>query len=203
MEPDCSHRRIPSVNNDSEIITRSLDDPAAFAELFERHAAAVGGFVRRRVGLDAVDDVLSETFLTAFRRRASFDTASTSARPWLLGISTRVIHRYRKTEARQWRATAAAEPEPVSASHESRSDSQIDASAALRALGPRIAALSQKERDVLLLHAWGDLSYEQIAAALGIPIGTVRSRLSRVRQKLAPPGSHGAARLTWIAKAES
>lgn len=188
------------MSNDSEIIARSVAEPAAFAELFERHAPAVGGFARRRIGLDAVDDILSETFLIAFRRRNSFDVTSDSARPWLLGIATRVIHRHRKTEERQWRASAAMEPEPTIASHEGRSDAQLDANAALRVLGPRIAALSQKERDVLLLHAWGDLTYEQIAAALQIPIGTVRSRLSRVRQKLAPPGSHEAARLTWIAK---
>lgn len=188
------------MSNDSEIIERSIADPAIFAELFERHAAAVGGFARRRIGLDAVDDILSETFLVAFRRRGSFDAGSTSARPWLLGIATRVIHRYRKSEERQWRATAAMDSEPTSASHEGRSDAHLDASAAIRALAPRIAALSQKERDVLLLHAWGDLTYDQIALALRIPVGTVRSRLSRIRRKLAPSGSNGSARLTWMAK---
>ena len=69
----------------------------------------------------------------------------------------------------------------------------------MRELGPRIAALAQRERDVLL-YAWGELSYEQIADALQIPIGTVRSRLNRVRKKLATPGSKGAARVTWMAK---
>lgn len=191
------------MSTDNEIITRSVTAPAEFAEIFERHAGAIGGYARRRVGLDAVDDILSETFLVAFRRRESFDTTWESARPWLLGIATRVIRRHRKSEERRWRATtAAATSDPTIASHEGRSDAQLDASAALRDLGPRIAALSPKERDVLLLHAWSDLTYEQIASALNIPIGTVRSRLSRVRQKLAPPGSRGTSGLTWMAKEE-
>lgn len=202
MEPNCSNGRIHSVTNDSEIISRSIAQPDLFAQIFERHAPAVGGYTRRRIGLDAVDDVLSETFLVAFRKRASFDTKAESARPWLLGIATRVMHRHRSAEEREWRASAAESAQSV-ASHEDRSDAQLDASTALRDLGPRIAALSSRERDVLLLYAWGDLTYEQIADALRIPVGTVRSRLSRVRQKLAPPGSKGAARVTWIAKEET
>lgn len=81
-------------------------------------------------------------------------------------------------------------------------EARMDADAALRALTPRIAALSAKDRDTLLLYAWADLTYEQIALALGVPVGTVRSRLNHVRRKLAPPGSHSAARLTWMAKEE-
>jgi RNA polymerase sigma-70 factor (ECF subfamily) len=190
------------VDNDSEIISRSIAEPELFAQIFERHAAAVGGYTRRRVGLDAVDDVLSETFLVAFRRRATFDTEADSARPWLMGIATRVMHRHRRTEERAWRASTSERARSVD-SHEERSDALLDASAAVHALGPRIAALSPKERDVLLLYAWGDLTYEQIADALRIPIGTVRSKLSRVRRKLAPPGSKGAARVTWMAKEET
>lgn len=190
------------MTNDSEIISRSIADPDLFAQIFERHAAALGGYTRRRVGLDAVDDVLSETFLVAFRKRASFDTTADSARPWLMGIATRVMHRHRRAEERAWRASVAETARSV-ASHEERSDARLDASSALQDLGPRIAALSARERDVLLLYAWGDLTYEQIADALHIPIGTVRSKLSRVRRKLAPPGSKGAARVTWMAKEET
>lgn len=190
------------MTNDSEIISRSIAEPELFAQIFERHASAIGGYTRRRVGLDAVDDVLSETFLVAFRKRASFDVEAESARPWLMGIATRVMHRHRSAEERAWRASSAEQVRTV-ASHEERSDARLDASSAVRDLGPRIAALSPRERDVLLLYAWGDLSYEQIADALRIPIGTVRSRLNRVRKKLAPPGSKGAARVTWMAKEET
>lgn len=193
------------MSSDSEIIRRSLDEPGAFSDIFERHVRPVGGYLRRRIGADAVDDVLSETFLVAFRRRASFDLTAESARPWLLGIATTLVKSHRAAEARQWRAfeaSSSAERVGVETPH-SRSDSRIDADAALRALAPRIAALAPKDRDTLLLHAWADLTYEQIAVALGVPTGTVRSRLNRVRRKLAPPGSHGATRLAWMAKEEN
>lgn len=192
------------MSTDSEIIERSLDDPGAFSEIFERHARPVGGYIRRRIGRDAVDDVLSETFLVAFRRRAVFDRGWESARPWLLGIATTVVKSHRAAEARQWRAFEASSAGAVAAElPQAAADARIDADAALRALAPRIAALAAKDRDTLLLHAWGDLTYEQIALALGVPVGTVRSRLNRVRRKLAPPGSRAATRLTWMAKEES
>lgn len=193
------------MSTDSEIIERSLDEPGAFSEIFERHVRPVGGYIRRRIGADAVDDVLSETFLIAFRRRASFDLAGESARPWLLGIATKVVKNHRAAEARQWRAfeaSSAADAVAAEPPH-TASDARLDADAALRALAPRIAALATRDRDALLLYAWGELTYEQIADALGVPVGTVRSRLNRVRRKLAPPGSRGATRLTWITKEES
>lgn len=192
------------MSTDSEIIRRSLDDAGVFSEIFERHVRPVGRYIRRRIGPDAVEDVLSETFLVAFRRRATFDHRQASSLPWLLGIATRIVKSHRTDEARQWRVfesstVAAVDPESPYAA----TDSRLDAEAALRALAPRIAALSQKERDTLLLHAWADLTYEQIADALSVPVGTVRSRLNRVRRKLAPPGSRPAARLTWKAKEEN
>lgn len=193
------------MSTDSEIIQRSLDEPGVFSEIFERHVRPVGGYIRRRVGTDAVDDVLSETFLVAFRKRASFDQRWESARPWLLGIATRTVKNHRASEARQWRsfqASAGADAVAEEAPHVA-SDSRLDANAALRDLAPRIAALASKDRDTLLLYAWGDLTLEQIAEALGVPVGTVRSRLNRVRRKLAPPGSHSAARLTWMVKEEN
>ena len=191
------------MSTDSEIIERSLKDPEAFSGIFERHVRPVGAYIRRRLGGDAVEDVLSETFLVAFRRRASFDLDVDTALPWLLGIATRLIRSQRGVEARQWRAFeaatgVAAEPEPAHAASERR----MDAAAALRELAPRIAALSQRDRDTLMLYAWAELTYEQTAAALGVPVGTVRSRLNRVRRILAPAGSQAAARLTWMAKVE-
>ncbi|MGB4135844.1 MAG: RNA polymerase sigma factor [Microbacterium sp.] len=192
------------MSTDSEIIAQSIAEPEAFSEIFERHVRPVGGYIRRRIGADAVDDALSETFLVAFRRRASFDGLFESALPWLLGIATRVVKSFRAAEARQWRSFEASAGATVDAGLvHAATDDRLDAEAALRALAPRIAALSAKDRDTLLLYAWADLTYEQIAAALGVPIGTVRSRLNRVRRKLAPPGSHSAARLTWMTKEES
>jgi len=191
---------IPSVSTDNEIIAQSIDEPGAFSGIFERHVRQVGGYIRRRVGADAVDDVLSETFLVAFRRRTSFEGEWESALPWLLGIATRLVKSHRAAEARQWRAfeSSAAANAVIDELPHTASEGRLDADAALRALAPRIAALNRKDRDTLLLYAWGDLTYEQVAAALDVPVGTVRSRLNRVRRKLAPPGSHGAIRLTPI-----
>jgi len=175
------------VSTDSEIIERSVRDPRAFTEIFERHARPVGGYISKRVGVDAVDDVLSETFLIAFRKRSSYDTTWSDARPWLLGIATRVVNKHRVAQARQWRALEAAARAPdVPEDAHSGTDSRLDATAAIRALAPRIAALAKRDRDTLLLYAWEDLTYDQIAVALDVPVGTVRSRLNRVRRKLAP-----------------
>ncbi len=192
------------MSTDSEIIRRSLDSPSAFAELFERHARVIGAFAARRVGSHAAEDVLSETMLVAFKRRRDFDHAWESAKPWLLGIASRVVKKHRAQEAAQWRSFEASvtRGEHVSDGAIDAAGARADAAAAVRALAPRIAALAARDRDTLLLYAWGDLTYEEIAVALDVPVGTVRSRLNRVRRKLAPPGSHTAARLTWMAKEE-
>lgn len=185
-EPDRAGRGISDVTTDSEIVRRSRHEAAAFGELFERHARAVAGFASRRVGPDVAEDVLSETFLVAFRRRASFDLRVDSARPWLLGIATRVIHRHRASEAKQLRSLIAQQPERALPDDSDGLSDRLDASAALRELAPRVAALAKKDRDTLFLFAWGDLSYEETAQALGVPVGTVKSRLNRVRRLLAP-----------------
>lgn len=175
------------MSTDSEIIRRSLGRPEAFAELFDRHARAVNAFAAYRVGSDDAEDVLSETFLVAFRRRADFDLSKESAAPWLLGIASRLIRRHRAVEAKQWRSFAAAVGQDV-ASLGGLDDAmrRVDAEREVRALRERIAALAPKDRETLLLYAWQGLSYEDIAEALGVPVGTVRSRLNRVRKRLDP-----------------
>lgn len=187
-EPFAPNGAIPDVSTDSEIIRRSIESPAVFAELYERHARVVGAFAARRVGYDAAEDILSETFLVAFRRRRDFDGSWESARPWLLGIASRLIRKHRGTEAAQWRAFAAAARDAGQTTDGAidAAGSRTDAAADVRALSPRIGALAPRDRETLLLYAWGDLTYEQIAVAQGIPVGTVRSRLNRVRRKLAP-----------------
>lgn len=188
------------MSTDSDIFRRSERTPQAFAEVFDRHAASVESFLRRRLGADAAEDALSETFLIAFRRRDSFDREWDSARPWLLGIATRVAARHRATEARHWRAiTASMGGEHTTEGGIDEAGVRMDAAAAIAVLAPRIAALSTRDRETLLLLAWGGLSHDEIAQALGVPVGTVWSRLNRVRRKLAPPGSH-LTRLTWIGK---
>ncbi|MFJ4996605.1 RNA polymerase sigma factor [Microbacterium sp. NPDC088619] len=175
------------MSTDSEIIRRSLGRPEAFAELFDRHARAVNAFAAYRIGSDAAEDVLSETFLVAFRRRADFDLSKDSAAPWLLGIASRLIRRHRAVEARHWRAFAAVVGEDhVSLGGLDEAMRRVDAERELRALRERITALAPKDRETLLLYAWQGMSYDDVADALGVPVGTVRSRLNRVRRRLDP-----------------
>lgn len=178
------------MSTDSAIIRRSLEDPSAFAELFDRHAAGVGRFAARRVGAEAAQDVLSETFLVAFRRRSQFDHAWESAVPWLLGIASRLIKKHRADEARQWRSITASVG-AMQTWHDgelSRADERTDAAATIATLARDIDALPAHDRETLLLYAWGDLTYDEIAVALKVPVGTVRSRLNRVRRKLGAAG---------------
>src|SRR3954471_19444396 len=90
--------------DDAEVIARSLDDPAQFAALYDRHAGIVFRFLVRRVGRDVADELLGETFRIAFERRAVFDLQRESARPWLYGIATNLLAKHRRTEARRLHA---------------------------------------------------------------------------------------------------
>jgi RNA polymerase sigma-70 factor (ECF subfamily) len=162
-----------------------LDDPQQFAFLFERHARAVHRYVASRARRGDVDDVVSEAFVTAFRTRARYDQAFDDARPWLLGIATNVLrHHYRSEGRRLTRLQAVAHaPQPEFDPAESvvaAVDNASEFDRVARALG----RLDDRHRDVLLLAASTDLTYEQIARALGVPVGTVRSRLARGRLRL-------------------
>lgn len=174
------------MTTDSEIIQRSLQQQAVFAELFDRRARAVNAFATYRIGRHAAEDVLSETFLVAFRRRADFDTGVESAAPWLLGIASRLIRRHRALEAKHWRSFAASVSQQEHSSPGGLDDamSRVDAEREVETLRARIAALAPKDRETLLLYAWQGMSYDEVAAALGVPVGTVRSRLNRVRRRL-------------------
>ena len=138
----------------------------------------------RRLGQDAADDIVAETFLLAFRQRDSYDQARADARPWLYGIATNLIGRHRRAEIRLYRALARTGANPVMEPFTDRVDDRVSASTASRRLAASLARLPEELRDTLLLVAWSDLSYQEAATALGIPVGTVRSRISRARSKL-------------------
>ncbi|GAA2281074.1 RNA polymerase sigma factor [Streptomyces hawaiiensis] len=169
---------------DAELIAASLEEPERFAALFDRHAPAIHQYVARRLGRDAADDVTAETFLTAFRIRARFDPARAGARPWLYGIAAKQIGRHRREEVRALKLLARTGHDPVADSWTDTADDRLAAEAAARPLAGALAHLSAGDRHVLLLFAWADLGYQEIAEALGIPVGTVRSRLNRARRKL-------------------
>ncbi len=130
------------------------------------------------------DDVVADTFLAAFRRRQGYDLRRPDARPWLYGIAANLIGKHRRAEVRMLRAFARTGAAPAVDGHADRSDNRVSAAAVQRDLAAALAGLSAGDRDVLLLIAWADLSYEETATALEIPIGTVRSRLNRARRKV-------------------
>ncbi|WP_164420350.1 RNA polymerase sigma factor [Streptomyces salinarius] len=174
--------------SDASVIARSRDEPEAFAALFDRHADAVHRYVARRLGGEVADDLVAETFTTAFQQRHRYDPARGAghdARPWLFGIATNLVGRHRRAEARRFKAMARV---PALADHDEpladRAADRVVARAVRRELAAALAALPARHRDVLLLVAWGDLGYGEAAQALGIPVGTVRSRLHRARSKL-------------------
>jgi RNA polymerase sigma-70 factor (ECF subfamily) len=158
------------------VIARSLSDPSAFGVIFDRHFDAVHAYLARRVGSSAADDLAASTFTVAFERRRTFRREATTARPWLFGIATNVLRNERRAEQRALELLARIRP-MVSESGRNGEDDTARLADALSGLDPG-------QRDVLLLYAWEELSYQEIAAALRVRVGTVRSRLARARAHL-------------------
>ena len=158
--------------------------PTEFGMLFDRYAAQLWAYAAHRVGVHAADDIVSETFLVAYRRRRDFDPASPSARPWLYGIATNLAHRRRHAEAIALRATTDwTGVEPGVPDPAERVAERADAQALVRTMAGALAQLSRRHRDVLYLLAAG-LDRDEIAKAIGVSPGTVRSRLHRARTHL-------------------
>jgi len=171
--------------SDAEVIAASLGEPARFGVLFDRHATILFRYLVRRVGPDEADTLLGEVFRVAFERRSTFDVERADARPWLYGIATRLLARHRRAEARRIAATArllsrrAPQEDPADGVA-----ARIDLVDLWPDVADAVAALPVGERDALILFAWEELGYDEIAAALDIPVGTVRSRLNRARRRM-------------------
>ncbi|XRQ09791.1 RNA polymerase sigma factor [Actinomadura welshii] len=170
--------------SDTEAIVRSRREPAAFAVVFHRHFAEIHRYAARRLGADAADDIAAETFLAAFRRRDRFDPARGEVRPWLYGIATRLVGLHRRAEGRRYRALARTPAQDVQDGHEDIVAARVTAGGAGADLADALARLPRGDRDVLLLIALADLTYEEVGQALGLKTGTVASRLNRARRRL-------------------
>jgi RNA polymerase sigma factor (sigma-70 family) len=151
------------------------EDPRRIEPLYRAHFDAIFRFAACRVGRDAALDVAAETFAQALRRIDRLDPAR-DARPWLFGVAVNVLRHHHRTERRRLAAYARAQASELHHAHEvcGRDAGVADA----------LLELQPGDRDALLLFAWADLSYEEIAAALDIPVGTVRSRINRARRLL-------------------
>jgi RNA polymerase sigma-70 factor (ECF subfamily) len=185
--------------SDAALIVSSTADPERFALIFDRHFAEIDRYLARRVGGELADDLAAETFVIAFRSRFKYDPVALDARPWLFGIAANLVRRHWRTERRRLRAYARTGVDPLQDANEDV-DRRVDALAAGPELAAALARLSPSEREVLLLFAWADLSYEEMSRALAVPAGTVRSRLSRarahIRELLSPKGQVAVERAT-------
>jgi RNA polymerase sigma factor (sigma-70 family) len=176
-------RGAPAQPTDAAILTASVADPQAFTALFERHFDPIHRWLHRRVGAPLAEDLAAETFTRAFDRRDRFEPLYEDARPWLFGIAANLVHDHHRAELRRLRALARAERWEAGADDPAAGAvARADAAAAGPALAAALADLRIEERDVLLLVAWAGLEYEEVARAVGVPIGTVRSRLHRARR---------------------
>ncbi len=170
--------------DDARVFECSLREPQRFAVLFDRHAPHIYRYLARRVGRQVADDLLAETFLAAFARRDRYDLAFADARPWLYGIATNLVGQHRRDEARQHGVMQAAAAEPAVPGHADQVAADVTAQAMRTLLVTALAALPAGDRDVLLLIAWEQLTYQEVSQALAIPVGTVRSRLHRARARV-------------------
>lgn len=169
---------------DGDVIRRSCYEPELFALVFRRHAASIARYAGRRLGPGPAEDIVAETFLAAFRQRDRYDVARPDARPWLFGIAGNLIRRHCRDEARMLVALERTGVDPVAESFAEQAEARLAAGAAGRAVAAALAALDPDQRDVVLLITWAELTYDQAAEALGVPEGTVRSRMNRARTRL-------------------
>lgn len=171
---------------------RELWDRAAageadcFGTLFDRHAGRVHAYLRARLGPDGeAQDLVSVVFLEAWRARRRVRLHEESALPWLLGVAHRVVLRRHRSVRRHRAALArlphdAHEPDPADeVAH------RLDDLRRLDAVRSAYERLRPADQEVLTLCVVGGLDYASAAVAMGVPVGTVRSRLSRARARLA------------------
>jgi RNA polymerase sigma-70 factor (ECF subfamily) len=154
----------------------------SFEDAFEAEFAPLHRYLARRLGASAADDLAAETFAVAFRNWDRLDPAR-PVRPWLYGIAANLVRHHWRKERRMLRAYARTGVDPVFA-EEDEAVERVDAEVRRRELAAALAALRREEREILLLNAWAELTNSEIAAVLDLPLGTVKSRLSRTRERL-------------------
>jgi RNA polymerase sigma factor (sigma-70 family) len=171
--------------SDAAVIAASIDDPVRFGTIFDRHASVLRRYLIRRLGRDEVDGIVGEVFRIAFEKRGTYDLDRPNSRPWLYGIATRQLAKHRRSEARRIHAVARLAVQRTSPADLADAVTMaVDAADRWPRVAAAVTALPDPERDALVLLVWEGLSYEEIALALGVPVGTVRSRIHRARRRL-------------------
>jgi RNA polymerase sigma-70 factor (ECF subfamily) len=179
-----THDGVPEVTAQYEAEAGPVPAASDFADLYERHFTGIHRYIAGRLGRDLADDIAADTFVIALRKRDGFDASRGTMRAWLYGIATNLVARQRRAERRRYRALARAGARDLADAYEERVVSWVAAERLQPRIATALARLSREERDVLLLVALADFSHEEISQALGIPYGTVGSRLSRARKKI-------------------
>jgi RNA polymerase sigma-70 factor (ECF subfamily) len=168
--------------SDADVITASLDDPDLFRLIVSRHGGAVLGYAARRVGRQDGRDVASEVFLRSFRLRNRYQDLRETCLPWLYRIARNVVGEWLKKTNRRGRITLVFHP-PAAGFEDDVLD-RVVAASVTGELKRALELLADRDRETLLLFALEGLTYGEIAASLGIPPGTVGSRLARARYEI-------------------
>ena len=170
------------MTEDAELLRSSVEAPELFEAIFERHYDAILRYARQRVGHSVGEEIAARTFEIAFERRAVFDPRRPSARPWLYGIATNLIRHHHRDEKTHLAAIARL---PIDPDLDDVDDpTRLDAERLRPALLVSLRELKPADREAFVLFAVSELTYEEIAHALDIPVGTVRSRIYRARHRL-------------------
>lgn len=180
-------RVLPSASDESLLQASATGDQRAFSELYERHARTIYNYLFRRLAdWSEAEDLTAVVFLEAFRRRSEVVVVEGKLLPWLYGIATNVLRNRRRALWRHRHLVARLASQPGTDGAPDVA-ARSEAAAQMRSVLERVARLPRRQQDVVALCLWSGLSYEEAAAALGVPVGTVRSRLSRARTSLESP----------------
>lgn len=169
---------------DAALLSASVARPELFEAIFDRHHFRVWAYLARRAGRDRADEIAGDVFVAAFAQRGRYDPSRGSVSAWLYGIASHRLRSQFRSDTRATRAFRRAAAQQVAEVGPDVAGDAEDHRAALDRVVAALAKLPAGDREVITLYAWERLSYEEIAAALGIEIGTVRSRLSRARARL-------------------
>ena len=169
---------------DAQALAASLDDPQHFSAIVDRHFREIFRYVARRVGREEADDLAAETFATAFGKRRNYDLDHPDALPWLYGIATNLVRHHRRSEQRRLVAYARAQVAPLDKDETDQVVRHLDAASELAKLALALLEIDADNRDALHLVAVSGLSFDDAATALGVPVGTVHSRVARARSRL-------------------
>jgi RNA polymerase sigma factor (sigma-70 family) len=175
-----------TLQSDVELWRRATTgDERAFATLFERHIDAVYNYCFRRIGdWSVAEDLAADVFLEAWRQREKVSPHGESLRPWLLGVATNLIRNHQRSLHRQQHALRRLSNQKEESDFADDVVDRLSEQEEMKIVLAGLRNLDSLDQDILALCVWEKLSYEAAATALDLPIGTVRSRLSRLRSKL-------------------